>query len=269
MNEKVKPTRTYTNQPGEDYREDHPAYGMIGASRVSATPGANLFGSDFRHGNYVVISIHRASLSRGLSGDHHRAEGVDLIEVALSEAQWASFVSAMNVGHGVPCTIQVENGKWLPQIERDGGDRRTQLNDEVRQTLADALDELARLRDDAPSKKYRDRVEQAMQQIRSNLPFVISRFDEHAETTVEKAKMEVNAYVTQSLQRAGMTALASAQAPILLEGEDEPSPIASKATDGPRPDQCAVNTSAGRPDDWCHYRNGHDGRHSWEWTDAR
>lgn len=46
---KSKPTRRPPNTPGDkgDYIESHPAYALIGASRVSATPGYYLFGSDF------------------------------------------------------------------------------------------------------------------------------------------------------------------------------------------------------------------------------
>ena len=219
--DRIKPTRTPGDGVHTDYQEEHPAYAMIGASRVSATPGAELFGSDFLHGNYVTISVKRARLDRGLSSDWHHGHGTDLIEVAVSEAQWATFVSAMNVGDGVPCTLRYIEGQSVPGIERDQGGRREQLNDEVRQTLADALTALEALRDDAPSKKYREKVESAIQQIKSNLPYVARQFDKHAENTVEKAKMEVNAYVTQTLQRAGMTAIGRA-APILLTTDEEP-----------------------------------------------
>lgn len=32
--------------------------------------------------------------------------------------------------------------------------------------------------------------------------------------------------------------------------------------------ECAENTPAGRPDDWCHKPDGHEGKHSWEEEDA-
>lgn len=28
--------------------------------------------------------------------------------------------------------------------------------------------------------------------------------------------------------------------------------------------ECAVNTPIGMPDDWCHFEDRHEGRHSWE-----
>ena len=204
----------------EDYIEEHPAYGMIGASRVSSSPGEYLFGSDFQHQHYVTVSIYGATLHRSLSRDWVSA-GDQMIEVALSEAQWASFVSSMNVGHGVSCTVQRKQGIGiLPGIEAIT-DRRDQINAEVMDKMNDALATLTELRDAAPNKKLRAMAEQAMQQLKSNIPFVADQFDEHVEKTVEKAKIEVNAYVTQAVNRAGLAALGGAQTPFLLTTDEE------------------------------------------------
>src|SRR4051812_19636627 len=93
---------------GRSTTERHPAYGMIGASRVNwAGNGTNLFGSDFRHRNTVRIQIHGADVRRDLSHDWIHADSRrSLVEVELSEAQWAGFVSTLNVGDGVACTIR-------------------------------------------------------------------------------------------------------------------------------------------------------------------
>jgi hypothetical protein len=111
----VEPTRVATNNAWSEYEENHPAYGMIGASRVSG--GAYLYGSDFRHQHWMTIRIHHGRLLRSdLSYDHYMAEG-QIIEVELSEAQWATFVSAANVGDGVPCTINWVVGEgFLPEL---------------------------------------------------------------------------------------------------------------------------------------------------------
>jgi hypothetical protein len=103
--------------PGRMGRDDacytHPAYAQISASNVSG--GAYLYGSDFKHHNYVVIRIKRSEMSRNLSNDWPFARE-ELIEVAVSESQWATFVSSMNRGEGVQCTLQSVQGKSVPQI---------------------------------------------------------------------------------------------------------------------------------------------------------
>src|SRR5687767_12050919 len=99
-----KPTTTKrVGRTDRGTTESHPAYGQISASRVSGS--INLYGSDFRHNHYVIVSIHRSVLDRDLSHDWPFPRQ-EIIEVALSESQWAHFVSSLNAGSGAQCTIQ-------------------------------------------------------------------------------------------------------------------------------------------------------------------
>ena len=147
-----KPTRTYTpDSPAHNYRENHPAYAMIGASRVSqfgGGGGARLFGSDFGHQHYVTISIRRASLGRSHQSEHAYGEE-ELIEVALSEAQWATFVSSMNVGHGVQATLtRVRDGDGfhlVPGID-DDTNRQEQFSNDIAERLAGLIEQLREVR---------------------------------------------------------------------------------------------------------------------------
>jgi len=219
----MKPTRTKVNSITEDTREEHPAYAMVGANRV--TGNARLAGSDFRHQNFVVVTLRDAHLSRGLSNDRWYGDKT-IAQFALSEAQWATFVSSMNVGFGVPCTLEYtkELGR-VPKIE-PLDDRVKVFKNEVMETMGDAIKVLQKLHDDAPTKKMKMAVASAMQEIRSNIPFVVSQFDEHMEQTTEKAKIEVNAYATALIQRAGLASIAEG-AVISLEAhppEEDPTP---------------------------------------------
>lgn len=216
--EREEPTREYRDSAHEDYQETHPAYAMIGASRVSSGKGEALAGSDFLHQHYMTVTIRNALLSRGLSHDYWLAAD-EYIEVALSEAQWATFVSTPNMGHGTPCTLQWKDG-YVPRIEPIT-DRREQFNDEVQRTLADAvkaLDDV--LATSNLTKASREKVEKARQEIRSNLPFVMEQADEHIEKTIEKAKSEVEAYLANAIQRAGLEALGASRPITLIESGD-------------------------------------------------
>lgn len=222
MRERIKPTRG----PGgmhDDYRETHPAYAMIGASRVSSSPGAPLYGSDFLHQHYVVISIHEAEMARSISNDYSFATK-NVIEVALSEAQWATFVSSMNIGNGVQATFQSREGAFVPGID-PGVTRRAQFAGEVGDTLNEVLATLDELRvdiEDGKGKKIlREKVERALRELGPNLGYVTRQFDEHMERTVEKAKIEVNAHATQILLQTGIDALGGAPQVISLPDETE------------------------------------------------
>lgn len=212
-----KPTRSEGGMH-DDYREDHPAYALIGASRVTSS-GRALFGSDFLHQHYVNVTVKTASLVRGHASDHTFG-GRQLIEVALSEAQWATFVSAMNIGDGVPCTLASDQDGAVPGVVHSTN-RREQFNAEIDdrlQTTLTAIDDVLA----AGKLRAADRqtLERAKMQLTDSLPFVAKRFDEHAEETVEKAKMEVNAYVTNAVMSAGLRQLGAG--PIMALPEPAP-----------------------------------------------
>lgn len=218
--ESKKPIRTEQPAPLGGHREDHPAYGMIGASRVQSNGNSYLTGSDFGHHGYVSIEIHRAHLHRSTANDHWFADG-GVLKLSISEAQWASFVSTMNVGHGVPCTLEwTEKDGRVPLIDPITN-RREQLNTEVSDRLGVALSSLDELIAAAPNKKLRDMATKARMQLSSNIPFIAEQFDEHAEKTVERAKSEVEAFLTGAIQRAGIYALSGIQ-PISMIEEPKP-----------------------------------------------
>jgi hypothetical protein len=193
---------------------EHPAFGQIGASRVSGQ--ATLYGSDFTHQHFVTVTIRRSTLHRDLARDWEMG-GDELIEVAMSEAQWATFVSSMNVGMGTPCTIHHIAGQgMIPGIPP------RQQSDVFKAEVREALDDAVRALD-VQIKKIEgdlgaslsatkrnailDGLRLARRKLCDSLPFIVKQSDEHMEETVEKAKVEVNAYVESTIRRAGLEAI--------------------------------------------------------------
>lgn len=205
----------------------HPAYGQIGVSRVSGR--ASLYDSDFDHNAFMTITIQRSQLTRSLSNDWHFARG-ELIQVALSEAQWATFVSSPNVGSGVPCTIQHIQGERVPQLpppaprtKQFGAEVVKQMQAHLAQideALAD-IDSLGLSK--AKAEKVRAGLSGARASLTAGLPFIAEQFSEHMEKTVEKAKAEVHGYMSGAIQRAGLEALTGGTMPLQIAGpaEDE------------------------------------------------
>lgn len=201
----------------------HPAYAQIGAHRISGS--ARLYGSDFNHGNYIRIRIAPSELRRDLSHDWPYAGSRSYIEVDLSEAQWATMVSSMNIGDGVPCTLRYKDGVAIPEIADPLEGPHDKFEDEAKEKLTRALGSLEELWNDIDDLKVsekqknalKSRVTGARQQLVSGVPFVLKQFGEHMEKTVEKAKVEVNAYVTGTVMRAGLKALGGSDEVPLLE----------------------------------------------------
>jgi hypothetical protein len=199
----------------------HPAFGQIVAHRVQGHRA--LYGSEFRHNAYMSITIRTSMLRRSLSNDWHFADK-EIISVDLSEAQWATFVSAPNVGSGVPCTIDHIKGEMMPLLP-DPKSSSDQFAKEVKAKLDDsiaqlksalaAIDEMGLPKGKAQALKAK--IERSIQQLSQNLPFVAEQFGEHVENTVEKAKAEIHGYMTQVIQRAGIESLTGGKLPLEIE----------------------------------------------------
>lgn len=198
----------------------HPAFAQISAHRVSGH--ATLYGSDFHHQNHIRVSIARSELTRGLSTDWPHT-GRELIEVSLSEAQWAHFVSSLNVGTGTQCTLSHVNREVVPGLP-DPVSRTDQFGAEMHARQQRALASLALLSGaineaGLSGKKAAtlvNLVRRAAQDIDGNTKFVADMFGEHMEKVVQDAKAEVNAYALGVLSSVSAAPLAIA-APSPLE----------------------------------------------------
>lgn len=198
--------------------ETHPAYAQIGAARVSGR--AHLYGSDFDHQHFVTVWIKRSELQRDLSHDwaHAREE---LVEIAMSEAQWATFVSSPNQGDGVQCTLLSKDGRMVSRLPAP--QRRTeQFAKEMRDRLENALGDLKNLREHLAAgkggKRALDLLDSVERQLLNNTEYVAGQFGAHMEKTVERAKVEINAYMQNTINRLGLEA-AKGTGPLALEEE--------------------------------------------------
>ena len=216
----IAPTVTVTLRPGSgrSSTETHPAYALVRASRVSGS--ATLFGSDFQHQYFVTLAIARGEVNRDLSRDWFHARS-DIIEVAMSEAQWATFISTLNVGMGTPCTLLYHDGRHVASIP-DPPKRHEQFEQEMSANLAGARAQLAELRKHIESgkggKHALDLIRQIDMSIGSSLVFVAKQFGEHIERTTERAKTEVSAWITNVISRLGLSAASKdSRPPISIE----------------------------------------------------
>lgn len=217
-NEKEKPWRrpvqepTFTTEPGGSVVTEHPAFAQISVSRISG--GAHLYGSDFLHQGYVKIKVAASKLHRDYSNDRPMAAMGSLIEVNMSEAQWATMVSSLNIGQGVQCTLVSKDGQSIPGLPAPAP-RQAQFAGEVRGRMDDAVKALKELEEmvlasglsKAKQAELLSKARQAHSQITGNIDFVAEQFDEHMENTVQKAGIEINAWAQNVIQRAGLNAI--------------------------------------------------------------
>ena len=90
-----------------------PYMGQISASRISGGQ-INLYGSNIQHHEVISITINASETHRDYNQDYFTPKETK-VEVWLSAAQWAEFLTRMNVGGGTPCTIRYdETGHHTP-----------------------------------------------------------------------------------------------------------------------------------------------------------
>lgn len=195
----------------EETRVKHESFGFIRASRVQGH--AALFDSAVRHQHYITIEIGEAEMVRRFSDSHTYSSLRGFINVAMSEAQFAQFITSMNVGSGAPCTLQYVMGKRREEPPPDINTRET-FEGEVRQqaeSVATALREgiaavsalatQGRPPNKAEIKAALAKLETAQREMVANMPFLMKQFAEGIEKLTERAKTDLNAHAVMLGQR--------------------------------------------------------------------
>ncbi len=198
---------------------NHPAYGAVALMRSSGHQV--LFGSDFVHQYAIRLKIYANEVRRGKSGDNYYP-GKTLAEVMLSESQWATLVSSVGAGAGVPCTLQYMNGQDLPALPNPVAPAK-RFGKEADKAMAKALAGLKTLEADvekmgltkAKTAAITGPLHSMIASITSTLPFIADMFSEHMERTTDKAKQEIHAYMLAHLPR-----LSDGAAPLLQLGAE-------------------------------------------------
>lgn len=212
---------------------EHPSYALIQFSRGMGTSARRLFGSALRsHYATIRMTVTRAFWEHDLHEDRYFNAGQPrLMEIEMSAAQFAELITSMNMGGGVPCTLQFFNAKHAgPGVEgniEEPPDIATEV-ERVKANFAGDLKEMI-----GTMQKYRKEIEQLsaklpekskermrvaldvmIQQLSSNVPFILEQFNEASERVVTSAKHDIEAFAMHALQMAGLQAnLAAGEAP--------------------------------------------------------
>jgi len=198
---------------------EHPSFGIVGFSRIDGH--TRLFSSDLLHGNFIQLEIKTAKLHRHLCQDQIYSKN-KIIEVWLSEAQFVSLISTMNVGDGVPCTIKWEptNGEVdePPIKESESETSRHEFKEwfsGIEKELREAASQMQMILDSgkAPTKMQTKELIRLTVNIakvfKNNAVFANDQFSRAVEKTVSHAKAEIEAFVNNYAHRTGIEQLKS------------------------------------------------------------
>lgn len=187
--------------------EVHPAFAMINVNRVSSSGGGvSLFDSEVRHQHFVTLRISAASRKRDLSRDWIHGESAPFIEIAMSEAQWASVVSSLNSqGTPVTRTWDKSEGGHLPDIPFSPrlAISIDETRDAAKRMFTNAKEALARV-EERPTKANIRALRIALEGAEPNVTYAARTLAEHAENTVQKAKADVEAMIDYRARQLGL-----------------------------------------------------------------
>jgi hypothetical protein len=215
-------------------RIDNLAFGCILANRVSGD--RDLYGSDVRTGGYVTIEIKQAAHYDETYIDRYHGGGQPLIKIALSEAQWVGFVSRMNIGCGVQCTLDYRPAPdvemirpKLPSVEKAAermGRRVTQIRehceDRVREYQAKLLAAAEARLSKKEMEKFRIHMSCLAEALFDGMEFGATILTEHKEKMVQDALVEVDAAIKGYVSSVGLETIRNAMGPSVPMIESNP-----------------------------------------------
>lgn len=202
--------------------EEHESYGIVGFTRATIGSGLSgkskirLFGSNIEHSEFISLKISRASLNRSLHKDWYSAIGVPYIEVIMSQTQFAEAITSMNIGDGVPCTINYLKARKIEPPPSKS--KMVEYQDEFEEHMEDVVHRTKNLRNDVEellsskvSGKLRklilNKMDMIIQDIEKNIPFINTSFSEQMDRVILEAKGEIEAFYHNKITRLGMKAL--------------------------------------------------------------
>lgn len=200
----------------------HPSYGMISFSRAMNGSAGRLFGSGLKqHYGTVRLRIQGGEWLHDLHADRYRAAGPLLLEAEMSAAQFAEAITTLNRGEGAPCTIRFFE-TWVddpPDVETEVERVKSRFADDLKemtQVMRERRAEIEKLTGklgEKARKQLKIELDVMIQQLTSNIPFIMERFDEASNKVVTAAKTEIETFAQHALQAAGLDALAQANGP--------------------------------------------------------
>lgn len=202
----------------------HPAYGFIKLSRTQGGSGL-LFMSPLRHDHRITIVVGEAEQVRNNNYDTYFPLR-HLVEIDMSEGQFAQFICNAYSSQGAPCTIRrTEMGARAPiEVPQLKSER---YRDEAKATAQAAIDELRQLKAKLHvlaaklPQKSRDEIDRAVDsttmKLSDHLPWIVQMMHEHMDKVVDAAKVEIELAVARSTT--GLQGIRDV--PMLPSGEDE------------------------------------------------
>ena len=192
---------------GTSYK--HPSFGMLSFNRTHGGH-SNLFGSSIQHNDTIHMVLKEGVVIRGLNDDRYVGED-EILEVEMSQSQFAELITSMNVGTGIPCTIKYLRGKGRIN-EADFINKRQQITNEFKESMNERMSDAKEFYDEVKelftTKKSIGKGDREMilrrlanvtQCIESSSKFIFDQFQNQIDKTITEAKGEIEAFAQNKI----------------------------------------------------------------------
>ncbi len=209
-------------------RTEHESFGIAGFSRSTTSgDGVSLFGSSIKHGNTITFTVRQGEVDRHLEQDwYHSAARLPIVEIEMSQAQFAEMITSMNMGDGIPVTLRYVNGKKMEDCPHES--KIAQHSNEFKQRMKEfstrvnayGKDLYAKIEKRLPKKEQdevKNIVDQIVQEVESNIPFYEKQFVRQMEKTQTEAKAEIEAFVNNKIHSTGLKSLLEKEESKMIE----------------------------------------------------
>ncbi len=209
----------------EEERHTHESFGQI---RIGRTHGKSRFyGSELEQDNYITMEISNSEVKRSLTSEYFFPTKL-LLRLRMSANQFAEAITSLNMGGGVPVTLEFFNGRIeeLPEIEsrkefvhRKFRDRMTSFANTIKanqQSAKEIVKKKTLSKEDIHNLSLQ--LDFMITEIEKNIPFFIECFQETADEVVKEAKMEVESAIQHKINVLGLQELQNQIEPTVTNG---------------------------------------------------
>ncbi len=197
----------------DDITVDHESFGLLSFSRTQSNMNKHLFGSSIKHQNTIHMRVNACQENRGLNRYWYYPRAT-IIDIEMSYSQFAEAIVTMNTT-GVPCTIRrvmdhkMEDCPGESQremFEKEFKDEVLNIT-KIVQDLKNASDELLHKKGAlkvSEKKELASMLHMLVMEVRQNLPFIQSSYNEAMDKTTMEAKSEIESFVNHQVNTLGL-----------------------------------------------------------------
>ena len=192
------------------------SFGQIQFSKVVGG-SSKFYGSNLTTNSYIQLTISQSEMIRSLTDDKYYPRK-KVIEVSMTNSQFAELITSLNFGGGVPCTIRYNNGEVIEHttISENRKDFVVRKFKEKMKTFSFKLKEYSNnvgeiLKKGKLSVSDKEEINRGISNVvmetENNIPFYLQCFQEAMEDIVIESKHDVEASILHKITSAGLDAL--------------------------------------------------------------